>query len=234
VILLLSTASIVLGTGGAETSLLITILRMVLYLAAAIAVGAFVIPPAARIVSELPISQGVVAFAVVVVLFYAWSAEELGGVASITGAFLAGLFFARTPLAGQIETGLSALAYGFFVPIFFVNIGLESDLRAISGDMWLFAIALTVVAIVSKVVGSGAGALLGGLQRRDSLRLGIGMISRGEVGLIVASVALVEGMITQDIFSIVVFMVIVATLITPPLLRASYAGGPKTEPASGS
>jgi Kef-type K+ transport system membrane component KefB len=234
VILLLSTASIVLGTGGAETSLLFTVLRMVLYLAAAIAVGAFVIPPAARIVSELPISQGVVAFAVVVVLFYAWSAEELGGVASITGAFLAGLFFARTPLAGQIETGLSALAYGFFVPIFFVNIGLESDLRAISGDMWLFAIALTVVAIVSKVIGSGAGALLGGLQRRDSLRLGIGMISRGEVGLIVASVALVEGMITQDIFSIVVFMVIVATLITPPLLRASYSGGPKAEPTSGS
>jgi Kef-type K+ transport system membrane component KefB len=234
VILLLSTASIVLGTGGAETSLMMTILRMVLYLAAAIAVGAFIIPPAARIVSELPISQGVIAFTVVVLLFYAWSAEELGGVASITGAFLAGLFFARTPLAGQIETGLSALAYGFFVPIFFVNIGLESDLRAISGNMWVFAIALTVVAIVSKVIGSGVGALLGGLQRRDSLRLGIGMISRGEVGLIVASVALVEGMITQDIFSIVVFMVIVATLITPPLLRASYSGSPKAEPAPGS
>ncbi len=200
VILLLSTASIVLGTSGAEASLFMTILRMVLYLVGAIVVGLFVIPPTARIVSDLPISQGIIAFALVVCLFYAWSAEELGGVASITGAFLAGLFFARTPLAGQIESGLSALAYGFFVPIFFVNIGLESDLRAISGNLWIFAIVLTIVAIISKVIGSGAGALLGGFNRKDSLRLGIGMISRGEVGLIVASVALVESMITQDIF----------------------------------
>lgn len=230
VILLLSTAAIVLGTGAAgETSLFLTIVRMVLYLAGAIAVGLFLIPPAARIVSDLPISQGVIAFALVVCLVYAWSAEELGGVASITGAFLAGLFFARTPLVGQIESGMSALAYAFFVPIFFVNIGLESDLRAISGSLWIFAIVLTLVAIVSKVIGSGAGALMGGLDRKDSLRLGIGMISRGEVGLIVASVALLEGMITQDIFSIVVFMVIVATLITPPLLRASYAGSLETE-----
>lgn len=233
VILLLSTASIVLGTSAAaDTSLFFTILRMVLYLIGAIAIGWFLIPPATRIVSDLPISQGIIAFALVVCLFYAWAAEELGGVASITGAFLAGLFFARTPLAGQIETGMSALAYAFFVPIFFVNIGLESDLRAISGNMWIFAIVLTVVAIISKVIGSGVGALMGGLNRKDSLRLGIGMISRGEVGLIVASVALLEGMITQDIFSIVVFMVIVATLITPPLLRASYAGSLETKAAN--
>lgn len=233
VILLLSGASILLGTGG-DGSLVMTVVRMVLYLVIATAVGLFLIPPAVRIVSDLPISQATIAFALVTCLFYAWAAEELGGVASITGAFLAGLFFARTSLVGQIESGISALAYGFFVPIFFVNIGLESNLRAISGDLWLFAIVLTLVAIISKVVGSGAGALMGGFNRIDSLRLGIGMISRGEVGLIVASVALVEGMITQDIFSIVVFMVIVATLITPPLLRASYSGSTETQQANAS
>ncbi|MEZ4518451.1 MAG: cation:proton antiporter [Chloroflexota bacterium] len=179
--------------------------------------------PGHAIVSNLPISQGTIAFALVTCLFYAWAAEELGGIASITGAFMAGLFFARTPLVGQIESGVSALAYSFFANLL-CQYWSESDLRAISGSLWLFAIVLTLVAIFSKVIGSGGGALLGGFNRTEALRLGIGMISRGEVGLIVASVALAEGMINQDIFSIVVFMVIMATLITPPLLRASYSG----------
>ena len=123
-----------------------------------------------------------------------------------------------------------------FVPIFLVNIGLQANLRAISGTAWFLAIALTVVAIFTKVIGSGLGALAGGFDRRDSLRLGVGMISRGEVGLIVASVALGAGLISQEIFSGVVFMVIVATLVTPPLLRLTYrdeapapAANPRTD-----
>lgn len=232
VILLLSTAAIVMGTSGTEASLIVTVLKMALYLAGVIIVGLWLIPPATRIISDLPISQGLVAFALAVCLLFAFSAEVFGGMASITGAFLAGLFFARTPLAPKIKIGVSAIAYGFFVPIFFVNIGLESNLRAITGGLWLFAIVLTLIAIISKVVGCGSGALLGGFNRTDSLRLGVGMISRGEVGLIVATVGMTAGMLSQDTFSIVVFMVIVATLVTPPLLRASYSGSLKPDAVS--
>ena len=149
---------------------------------------------------------------------------------------MAGLFLARTAYDRQIEHSLASLAYGLFVPIFLVNIGLQANLRAISGTAWFLAIALTVVAIFTKVIGSGLGALAGGFDRRDSLRLGVGMISRGEVGLIVASVALGAGLISQEIFSGVVFMVIVATLVTPPLLRLTYrdeapapAANPRTD-----
>jgi Kef-type K+ transport system membrane component KefB len=135
------------------------------------------------------------------------------------------LFLARTSLVGQIEEGVSALAYGFFVPIFLVNIGLQANLRQIGGDLWLFAIALTIMAVVTKVLGSGGGALAAGFNRQDSLRLGIGMISRGEVGLIVASVALSQAVISPESFSVIVFMVILATLVTPLLLRLAYREG---------
>jgi Kef-type K+ transport system membrane component KefB len=202
---------------------------MALFLAVAIAAGLYLVPWLVRRLSVLPISQVVTATALVICLLFAWASEALGGVAAITGAFLAGLFLARTSLVNQIEEGVSALAYGFFVPIFLVNIGLQANLRQISGDLWFFAIALTLVAIITKVLGSGGGALAAGFNRLDSLRLGIGMISRGEVGLIVASVALSQAVISRESFSVIVFMVILATLVTPLLLRLTYRDQPDRE-----
>lgn len=226
VVLLLSGASVVFGTAGEGTSLVIILVRMVLFLAGAAVVGLFILPTLLNRVADLPISQSVTTAALVIALLFAWASEALGGIAAITGAFMAGLFLARTPYVRQIESGIAVLAYGLFVPIFMVNIGLQANLRAINGEAWYLAISLTIVAIVSKVIGSGLGALAGGFDRRDSLRLGIGMISRGEVGLIVASVALAAELVQREAFSEIVFMVIVATLVTPPLLRLVYRDQP--------
>ena len=96
-------------------------------------------------------------------------------------------------------------------------------MRSISGGAIWFALVLTIVAVLSKIAGSGLGARLGGFSARESWQVGIGMVSRGEVGLIVASFALGEKLLTPANFSTVVFMVIVATLLTPPMLRASFA-----------
>jgi len=219
VVLLLSGASVVFAAEGSEGGILIVLVRMVLFLGGASAVGLFVVPRLMTFVEELPVSQAVPTAALVICLAFAWASEALGGMAAITGAFMAGLFFARTTYAHHIET---SLAYSLFVPIFLVNIGLQANLRAISGAGWYLAITLTIVAIITKIIGSGLGALAGGFSRRDSLRLGVGMISRGEVGLIVASVALTTELITPSTFSNIVFMVIVATLVTPPLLRLVY------------
>ncbi|MCA9865495.1 MAG: cation:proton antiporter [Anaerolineales bacterium] len=223
VVLLLSAATVIFGIGGdGSGSLVIILIRMVAFLVGATVVGFFFLPPLLRRISDLPISQGVTVFGLVACLLFAWSSEALGGVAAITGAFMAGLFLARSPLVGRIEEGISAMAYGFFVPIFLVNIGLQADLRAVSGNLWIFAIVLTLVAVITKIVGSGGGALLAGFNRRDSLRLGLGMVSRGEVGLIVASVALSESVIQRESFSVLVFMIIMATVITPLMLRLAY------------
>jgi Kef-type K+ transport system membrane component KefB len=222
VILILSISLVLVSGVGGFASIALTVLQMVGYLVIASLIGFFVLPRLLSFVSRLNISQGKLAFVLVTCLLFSWAAEVLGGVAAITGAFLVGLFLARTPFKDGIEEGVSAMAYAFFVPIFFVNIGLEVDLAAITGSGWILAIVITVVAVITKIVGSGGGAKMAGFTNRESLQLGIGMVSRGEVGLIVAAFALTEGLISSANFSIVVFMVIVATILTPPMLRASF------------
>jgi Kef-type K+ transport system membrane component KefB len=122
-----------------------------------------------------------------------------------------------------VEHSFSALTYGFFVPLFFVSIGLAANVRTLSGAGLLFGGVLILVAAVSKVLGSGLGAWWGGLMRGEALRLGLGMMSRGEVGLIVASVGLTEGLIDATVFAEIVLVVLVTTLVTPLLLRWAYA-----------
>jgi Kef-type K+ transport system membrane component KefB len=225
VILLLS-VSFVLFSGseaGDVGGVLRTVSGMVVYLAAAILVGIYVLPRLAIFVERLPISQGVIAFALIVMLLYAWSAEVIGSMAAITGAFLVGLFLARTPFKERIERGVTTMAYGFFVPIFFVNIGLSVNMRDVGDNAIFFAVVITLVAVISKIIGSGLGSLMGGFSRREALQLSIGMVSRGEVGLIVATFALSEGLMSSGNYSVVVFMIIVATLITPPMLRAVFS-----------
>ena len=232
VILVLSIAFVLVGdSAGGLSGVLLTVLSMVLYIGVATAIGIWVLPWLAQKIDQLPISKGTLAFVLVISLLFAYAAEVIGGMAAITGAFLAGLFLGRTSVKEEIEEGISAIAYAFFVPIFFVNIGLEVNLRAISGSAWWFTAVFTLIAIVSKIGGSGLGAKIGGFTNREAFQLGIGMVSRGEVGLIVAAFALDMALITPEHFSIAVFMVIIATLVTPPMLRAAFASRGKVAPS---
>jgi Kef-type K+ transport system membrane component KefB len=223
VILLLSLfIALSAGEGSGISSILWVLARMAAFLGIAGWLGARLIPRLTPFVDRLPISESVMALAVVVTLLYSWAAEALGGMASITGAFLAGLFFARTPLRQHIQEGMHTLAYAWLVPVFFVSIGLEANVRALSRDYFPLALVIIVVAILSKVVGSGIAARVSGLSALESLRLGVGMTSRGEVGLIVASVGVEAGLIGDRILSILVLMVLVTTVLTPIMLRALY------------
>ena len=227
------TALVLAETPGGLERIIVVLTRMALFLFLASALGWLVLPRASRRITNLPISQGLIAFTIVVILLYGWAAEELGGMAGITGAFLAGLLFARSSVKERIESGIVSLAYGLFVPIFFINVGLTANLRELWGNaFWLF-VAMTGVAVLGKVIGAGSGALLGGLNRQEALQLGIGMMSRGEVGLIVASVGVAQGLIDEVIFSAVVGVVIITTLLTPPLLRASFSKTPSPARESG-
>jgi Kef-type K+ transport system membrane component KefB len=211
------------GATNGLTSVLVILLNMILYLIVASAFGFWVLPKLAAIVEKLPISQGLIAFTFAMVLFYAWSAEAIGNMAAIIGAFLAGLFLARSSLKDTIERGFSAIAYGVFVPIFFINVGLAANVRQISiGRLWLLA-GMLVVIFISKVMGAGLGGRIGGMTNRESVQLGFGMIPRGEVVLIIATVGITEGVISVDIYSTAVVLVILTTLITPPILRSLFS-----------
>jgi Kef-type K+ transport system membrane component KefB len=210
------------GTGNLGGVVLILI-RMIAFLALSVAFGLWGLPALMRRVVHLPISQGVLTLALVVMLAYGVAAEVLGGMAAITGAFIAGLMMARSGERERVEQGVHALAYGLFVPIFFINIGLSVNARSLQLEMIVFALVITVTAIIGKWLGAGIGARLGGLSLRESVQLGAGMVSRGEVGLIVAGVGISQGLVNSDEFSAVVAMVLVTTLVTPPILRALFA-----------
>jgi Kef-type K+ transport system membrane component KefB len=222
VILLLSSFLALIGGGSGILSIALVIGRMVLFLGLATLIGLYVLPWLARATAKLPISQGLVTLAIVILLFFGIAAELLGGMAAITGTFLAGLMFSRTAEKERMEQGLHALAYSFFVPVFFINIGLSVDLHGINlSTVWVM-LAISAVAIIGKILGAGGGARLARFSWRESLQLGIGMVSRGEVGLIVAKVGLDQGLLNNTIFSAIVGMVLITTLVTPPMLRASF------------
>lgn len=224
VILLLSIfIALATGGGGGAIGILVLLLRVLLFVALFSAIGWFLIPRLLEQVDRLPISQGALATAVVLALVFAWSAEAIGNVAMITGSFMAGVFAGRAAIHRRIFEGVSALTYGFFVPIFFVNIGLHANIWALSGSMLVVTLLITVVAIISKVLGCGLGALAGGFSPPQALRLGVGMISRGEVGLIVAQLLVNNGIVPAEITTLAVIMVLITTLVTPPLLRLVFA-----------
>jgi Kef-type K+ transport system membrane component KefB len=163
-------------------------------------------------------------FAVAVVLLFAlaWAAASIG-VAAIIGAFLAGMALAEAArdehdLHQQVRGGTELL-----VPFFLVNIGLQLDLHVFAQPhtLWL-ALSLTLVAVATKLVGCGAGAW--GLGGREVLQVGVGMVPRGEVGIVVAQIGLALGVIDQSLFGAVLFMACATTLVAPPLLRPLYHG----------
>jgi Kef-type K+ transport system membrane component KefB len=149
------------------------------------------------------------------------------GLAAIIGAFLAGMVFAEAREHFELEHQTLPI-YQFLVPFFFVLTGAQVDWRLfLDGGIMGIALAVTALALAGKVVGCGLGVL--GLGRRSAAIIGVGMAPRGEVGLIVASLGLSLGAIPTQIFSVVVIMSILTTLVVPPTLRVLYAGHPETE-----
>lgn len=222
VILLLSVFATLSGSRPSLDATLLVLLKMVAYLSLSVLAGFFILPRLAEWIVRQPISEGLAALVLVTALAFAWSAEVVGGLAAITGAFIAGVGFGRSRLREEIERNMHTITYAFLVPIFFVSIGLKTNARLLAGPDVAFALALVVIAMVSKVIGGGLGARLGGYTHQESLRVGVGMISRGEVGLIVATVGVDAGLIQTELFSVVTLIILVTTLVTPLLLRLAF------------
>jgi Kef-type K+ transport system membrane component KefB len=166
-------------------------------------------------------------FAISMVLLFALSLLAVFiGVAAIVGAFLAGLALAESvrPRVKELAQGVTEL----LVPFFLAGIGLHVNLRVL-GEKPLVILAMVVMlaAIAAKFVGCGIAAAT--LGKVDALRIGVGMIPRGEVGMVVAQLGLTLGVIKEDIYSIVVFMAVATTLVAPPLIKLAYAGARPTE-----
>jgi Kef-type K+ transport system membrane component KefB len=170
---------------------------------------------------KLQANQALLAVALGILLIFA-SGAHLAGMASITGAYLAGLFLGRTRVRRRLLGGMDTIGHALFISIFFVHVGLEADVGAVGGQ-YLFLILYILAGILGKLAGCGLGARLSGLQSLRSVRVGIGMVPRGEVALAVTSMAMSRGLMESSQFSSTVLLVLVTTLITPPLLKWSFA-----------
>ena len=157
-------------------------------------------------------------------------AEIYFGLAMIIGAYTMGLALSGTELKHQVEDSMRSVN-NFLVPIFFVVIGMQVDFTAFGagdtslGSAILFAVVLTLFAVISKIVGSGVPALFVGFNRIGAIRVALGMLPRGEVALIVAGIGLTSGVIGQDVFGVAIVMTVVTTVLAPVFLIPAFKGG---------
>ena len=170
---------------------------------------------------KLTANEAVPSCILALVLLYAISAEWIGSVAGITGAYLLGFVFAGSKFKTDVERSFYAIGHGLLIPLFFVSIGLSSDYRALTGH-WALMLLVLFVAIVGKLIGCGLAALGSGMDWVRSVRVGCGMISRGEVGLIVTTMGATTGIFGQTEVAVMVTVVLLTTLLTPVALRATY------------
>ncbi|MBR1873946.1 MAG: cation:proton antiporter [Eubacterium sp.] len=158
-------------------------------------------------------------FALAFCMILAFVSERFFGVADITGAYFAGFILSGSTVKGYVGEKVENVSTMFFSSVFFASIGIKVTLGGMSASVWIFAIILTVVAILTKVIGCGGGAAMCGFRGKSVLQIGVGMVSRGEVALIVAEKGRQLGLVDEAMFAPVVLVVIVTTLLTPILLK---------------
>ena len=172
---------------------------------------------------RINLPETVTSVAIVIMLLFAYLAERFE-IAAITGSYLAGVLVAGSEDAKKITDKMITLGYSLFIPVFLVGVGAETDVRVllVAGS---FTLIYSFLAVIGKVLGCGAGAILTGFRKLEALQIGVGMIPRMEVGLIMANIGLAEGVLTPESFSIAIAMVLVTTLVTPPLLKVVFSKG---------
>jgi Kef-type K+ transport system membrane component KefB len=225
VLLMLSFLMIVATSGNGLADLGVAAVRIVMYGVVAIGLGWFLFPPIMVLTARLKMAKGTLAMAVCLVLLYGWAAEAVGGLAPIIGAFTAGICFGRVrnSIRESVQEGIQNLNYGLLVPVFFVNIGIRTDIRQLESANLPLIIIVTLAAIGAKLIGCGLGARLGGLKAREALQVAVGMIPRGAVGLAVGSIGLSYGFLPGSLFPQLVLIILGTTIVAPPLLNRAYA-----------
>lgn len=176
-----------------------------------------------------PHTQRIPIFGFVLCFALAYLAEKYFGIADITGAYVAGIILCNLKDADYINTKTHISTYMIFAPTFFVGIGLKTTFDSMNTKLFFFCIAFVVVALLTKIIGCGLMAGLCRFNRNDSLKIGIGMMTRGEVALIVAQKCLSVGMITPEFFTAVILLIIISSVLTPILLKVLFS---KDAPAS--
>lgn len=206
------------AAGGGVSALIFLIIKIIIFFIIAILIAHFILPPVLKVFRKFNVSQTLLSFGVMVALLFAYLGEVFG-VAGIVGSYVCGLILSLQPESEEMMEKVETFSFPFFVPLFFVNIGLVANFREINPEIIWFGILLVIVAVLGKLFGGAIGAKIAKFDTKSSLGIGAGMIARGEVGLIIAMIGIERGIISNDLFSAAILVVIFTTLVTPPMIK---------------
>lgn len=212
---------------GGDVNLTTIILKKILFFAGAILVGWKVIPWFLKKFSSLKVTETVISSALIICFVYAYLAEYTG-VAAIIGAYIAGVAISVTNFKHEVFEKVETIGYSLFVPIFFASIGITAQFSGITKNIGLIAI-LSILAILTKLIGASIGAKTAGFGWNSSLGIGAAMVSRGEVALIIAAIGLESKLLSQDMFAVIVVVILVTTIVTPPMMKLFFKSNTQKE-----
>jgi Kef-type K+ transport system membrane component KefB len=168
-------------------------------------------------------SRTILTFSIAAALLAAYFSELLG-IAAITGAYICGLMLSQFVHKDYLTRNIKAISSGFLSLIFFASVGISAKIDSISPELIFITLLMFIIAVFGKLIGCGGAARLFKMSRKESLQIGVGMISRGEVAIITANIGLQNNIISNEIFVPTIIVVILTTIITPALLKVAFSG----------
>lgn len=199
------------------------VISTILFFIFAFIVGTLFYKLFAYIDNKYPHTRRIPIMSLALCFFFAYAAEKFFGIADITGAYVAGIVLCSVRDSKYIEEKMEVNSYILFGPVFFASIGLKTNIDNIDASILLFSLGFVLVALVTKIIGCGLMAKICKFNGMDSLKIGVGMMTRGEVALIVAQKGLSVGLLTPVYFTAVILLIIVSSISTPILLKILYA-----------
>lgn len=206
------------------------VLSTVLFFVFAIIIGFILYKIFKLLDTRYPHTRRIPILGLALCMAFAYVAEKYFGIADITGAYVAGIILCSIRDSDYIAEKMDINSYMIFGPVFFASIGLKTSIDNINGEIILFAVCFVLVAMVTKIIGCGLMARLCRFSWKDSLKIGCGMMTRGEVALIVSQKGLAVGMISPVYFAAVILLIIVSSITTPIILKLVYATDHTKEP----
>lgn len=219
-VLVIVSLAFLMSMVGDTVNLSLVIFKKLLFFISAIFIGIMVVPRFFKRFSRLKVTETIVSSALIICFTYAYLAEYTG-VAAIIGSYIAGVAISMTDFKHEVFEKTETISYAIFVPVFFTLIGVAAEFIGISENLNLI-ILISILAILSKLIGAFLGAKIAGFSANSALGIGAAMVSRGEVALIIAAIGLESQLLTQNMFAVIVIVVLVTTIVTPPMMKLFF------------
>lgn len=199
------------------------VLNTILFFVVAIVVGFILYKIFRKLDDRYPHTRRIPIMGLALCFAFAYIAETYFGIADITGAYVAGIILCSIRDSSYIDEKMEVSSYMIFGPVFFASIGLKTNIDSIDGKILLFSLCFVLVALITKIIGCGLMAKICRFSAGDSLKIGVGMMTRGEVALIVAQKGLSVGLLSPVYFTSVILLIIVSSVTTPIVLKLLYS-----------